>query len=156
VNGNIPKEIVIEESIGEINEFTALLSTQAGFEVKISTNSRSERAQYLKLASTNAQTALVTRNSHKESMQARFIALNDVFELESGIHRIECFDISHTMGQQTVASNVVFNQDGPLKTDYRRYNVTGITPGDDYAAMAFALTKRYGKLKAHPKKARRT
>lgn len=152
VNGNIPKEIVIEESIGEINEFTALLSTQAGFEVKISTNSRSERAQYLKLASTNAQTALVTRNSHKESMQARFIALNDVFELESGIHRIECFDISHTMGQQTVASNVVFNQDGPLKTDYRRYNVTGITPGDDYAAMAFALTKRYGKLKAHPKK----
>ncbi len=152
VNGNIPKEIVIEESIGEINEFTALLSTQAGFEVKISTNSRSERAQYLKLASTNAQTALVTRNSHKESMQARFIALNDVFELESGIHRIECFDISHTMGQQTVASNVVFNQDGPLKTDYRRYNVTGITPGDDYAAMAFALTKRYGKLKAHPEK----
>jgi len=152
VNGNIPKEIVIEESIGEINELTALLSTQAGFEVKISTNSRSERAQYLKLASTNAQTALVTRNSHKESMQARFVALNEVFELESGIHRIECFDISHTMGQQTVASNVVFNQDGPLKTDYRRYNVTGITPGDDYAAMAFALNKRYGKLKAHPEK----
>lgn len=152
VNGNIPREIVIEESIGEINELTTLLSTQAGFEVKISTNSRSERAQYLKLASTNAQTALVTRNSHKESMQARFIALNVVFELESGIHRIECFDISHTMGQQTVASNVVFNQDGPLKTDYRRYNVTGITPGDDYAAMAFALNKRYGKLKAHPEK----
>jgi excinuclease ABC subunit C len=152
VNGNIPREIVIEETIGEINELTTLLSTQAGFEVKISTNSRSERAQYLKLASTNAQTALVTRNSHKESMQARFIALNEVFELESGIHRIECFDISHTMGQQTVASNVVFNQDGPLKTDYRRYNVTGITPGDDYAAMAFALNKRYGKLKAHPEK----
>jgi excinuclease ABC subunit C len=152
VNSNIPKEIVIQESIGEINELTALLSTQAGFEVKVSTNSRSERAQYLKLASTNAQTALVTRNSHKESMQARFIALNEVFELESGIHRIECFDISHTMGQQTVASNVVFNQDGPLKTDYRRYNVTGITPGDDYAAMAFALNKRYGKLKAHPEK----
>ena len=152
VNGNIPKEIVIEESIGEINELTELLSVQAGFEVKISTNSRSERAQYLKLASTNAQTSLVTRNSHKESMQARFIALNEVFELESGIHRIECFDISHTMGQQTVASNVVFNQDGPLKTDYRRYNVTGITPGDDYAAMAFALNKRYGKLKAQPEK----
>jgi excinuclease ABC subunit C len=152
VNSNIPKEIVIQESIGEINELTALLSTQAGFEVKVSTNSRSERAQYLKLASTNARTALVTRNSHKESMQARFIALNVVFELESGIHRIECFDISHTMGQQTVASNVVFNQDGPLKTDYRRYNVTGITPGDDYAAMAFALNKRYGKLKAHPEK----
>jgi excinuclease ABC subunit C len=152
VQGNIPKEIVIKESISEIDELSSLLSTQADFEVKISTNSRSERAQYLKLASTNAQTALVTRNSHKESMQARFIALNDVFELEAGIHRIECFDISHTMGQQTVASNVVFNQEGPLKTDYRRYNVTGITPGDDYAAMSFALHKRYGKLKANPEK----
>jgi len=152
VQGNIPKEIVIKETISEIDELSSLLSTQADFEVKISTNSRSERAQYLKLASTNAQTALVTRNSHKESMQARFIALNDVFELEGGIHRIECFDISHTMGQQTVASNVVFNQEGPLKTDYRRYNVTGITPGDDYAAMSFALHKRYGKLKANPEK----
>jgi excinuclease ABC subunit C len=144
--GNIPKEIVIKESIDELPMLTTLLSRQAEFDVKISFNTRSERAQYLKLAQTNAQSALVTRNSHKESMQARFNALNEVFELEQGIHRIECFDISHTMGQQTVASNVVFNQEGPLKSDYRRYNVHGITPGDDYAAMAFALNKRYGKL----------
>jgi excinuclease ABC subunit C len=144
--GNIPKEIVIKDSVDELPMLIALLSQQAEFEVKVSFNSRSERAQYLKLANTNAQSALVTRNSHKESMQARFNALNEVFELEQGIHRIECFDISHTMGQQTVASNVVFNQEGPLKSDYRRYNVHGITPGDDYAAMAFALNKRYGKL----------
>ena len=150
IQGNIPKEIVIKESIEQVSELAIILSKQAGSEVKISTNTRSERAQYLKLAATNAQTALITRNSHKESMHARFAALNEVFELEKGIHRIECFDISHTMGQQTVASNVVFNQDGPLKTDYRRYNVHGITPGDDYAAMAFALNKRYGKLKANP------
>ena len=152
VQGNIPKEIVIKEPIEQVIELAKLLSEQADYEVKISTNTRSERAQYLKLASTNAETALVSRNSHKQSMQARFIALNEVFELENGIHRIECFDISHTMGQQTVASNVVFNQEGPLKTDYRRYNVFGITPGDDYAAMAFALNKRYGKLKANPTK----
>jgi len=144
---NIPKEIVIQESIEQSNELISLLRSQAEHDVKISSNSRSERAQYLKLACTNAQNALVTRNSHKESMQARFAALNEVFELEQGIHRIECFDISHTMGQQTVASNVVFNQEGPLKSDYRRYNVHGITPGDDYAAMAFALNKRYSKLK---------
>jgi excinuclease ABC subunit C len=107
---------------------------------------RSERAQYLKLANTNAENALRSKNSHKESIQARFVELNKVFELTGGIQRIECFDISHTMGQQTVASNVVFNQEGPLKSDYRRYNVYGITPGDDYAAMAFALNKRYGKV----------
>ncbi len=146
--GNIPKEIVVRHTFEQINELASLLSKQAEHDVKISTKSRSERQQYLKLATTNAQTALVTRNSHKESMQARFIALNEVFELANGINRIECFDISHTMGQQTIASNVVFNQEGPVKSDYRRYNVHGITPGDDYAAMAFALNKRYGKLKA--------
>jgi excinuclease ABC subunit C len=145
--GNIPKEIVTQHTFEQISELASLLSKQAEHEVKISTKSRSERRQYLKLASTNAQTALVTRNSHKESMQARFVALNEVFELSNGINRIECFDISHTMGQQTIASNVVFNQEGPMKSDYRRYNVYGITPGDDYAAMAFALNKRYGKLK---------
>ncbi|TYK66216.1 excinuclease ABC subunit UvrC [Colwellia echini] len=150
IQGNIPKEIVIKENIEQVKELSRLLSEQAEFDVKISTNSRGERAQYLKLASTNAQSALASRNSHKQSMLARFTALNEVFELENGINRIECFDISHTMGQQTVASNVVFNQEGPLKTDYRRYNVFGITPGDDYAAMAFALNKRYGKLKANP------
>ncbi len=119
-----------------------MLSKQAESDVKISHNVRSERSQYLKLARTNAQNALLTKNSQKESMQARFSALNEVFELTGGINRMECFDISHTMGQQTVASNVVFNQEGPLKSDYRRYNVYGITPGDDYAAMAFALNKR--------------
>lgn len=146
--GNIPKEIVTGYDFELVAELASLLSKQAEHEVKISTKSRSERRQYLKLATTNAQTAMVSRNSHKESMQARFIALNEVFELANGINRIECFDISHTMGQQTIASNVVFNQEGPLKSDYRRYNVYGITPGDDYAAMAFALNKRYGKLKA--------
>ena len=145
--GNIPKEIVVMDTFEQVNELATLLSEQAEHGVKISTKSRSERRQYLKLATTNAQTALVTRNSHKESMQARFVALNEVFELSNGINRIECFDISHTMGQQTIASNVVFNQEGPMKSDYRRYNVHGITPGDDYAAMAFALNKRYGKLK---------
>lgn len=145
--GNVPKELVVSQSLENTSTLTELLIKQAEHDVKISINVRAERAQYLKLANTNAQTALVTRNSHKESMQARFVALNDVFELTNGIHRIECFDISHTMGQQTVASNVVFNQEGPLKSDYRRYNVHGITPGDDYAAMAFALNKRYKKIK---------
>lgn len=141
----IPKELVIKQEISAKDEVIELLKKQAEHDVKISTKVRVERAQYLKLAETNAQIALQTKNSHKESMQARFRELNEVFELPQGINRIECFDISHTMGQQTVASNVVFNTEGPLKSDYRRYNVIGITPGDDYAAMDFALNKRYKK-----------
>jgi excinuclease ABC subunit C len=139
----VPKEIVVPAKIEMLDELKALLSTQAEHEVKISHSVRSERAQYLKLARTNAENALLTKNSEKESIQARYTALNEVFELDGGIHRMECFDISHTMGQQTIASNVVFDKNGPLKSDYRRYNVHGITPGDDYAAMAFALNKRY-------------
>lgn len=149
--GAIPKEIIIPGAIDNQQDIVQVISNQAEREVKLSHNVRSERAQYLKLACTNATTALMTRNSHKESMQARFSALNEVFELANGISRIECFDISHTMGQQTVASNVVFNQEGPLKSDYRRYNVHGITPGDDYAAMAFALDKRYSKVTSEEK-----
>jgi excinuclease ABC subunit C len=149
--GAIPKEIIIPEAIENQKDIVRVIIEQAEHDVKMSHNVRTERAQYLKLACTNAATALMTRNSHKESMQARFSALNEVFELTNGISRIECFDISHTMGQQTVASNVVFNQEGPLKSDYRRYNVHGITPGDDYAAMAFALDKRYSKVTSEEK-----
>lgn len=138
-----PKEIVIPNDIESIKELKKLLSEQSEHDVKISFNVRSERAQYLKLAKTNAENALLTKNSEKESIQARYSALNEVFELDGGISRMECFDISHTMGQETIASNVVFDQNGPLKSDYRRYNVHGITPGDDYAAMTFALNKRY-------------
>lgn len=139
----IPKEIVIPKDFDTLSDLNMLLSEQAEREVKISYNVRSERSKYLKLAHTNAENALLTKNSEKESIQTRFSALNEVFELTGGINRLECFDISHTMGQQTVASNVVFDQNGPLKSDYRRYNVHGITPGDDYAAMEFALNKRY-------------
>ncbi|SET27675.1 excinuclease ABC subunit UvrC [Thalassotalea agarivorans] len=149
IQSSIPKEIVIGEidsnEAEDLDTIKGLLDKAAGRKVKLSQSVKTERAQYLKLANTNAQQALKSKNSHKESMLARFDALNEVFELPQGINRLECFDISHTMGQQTIASCVVFNKEGPLKSDYRRYNVVGITPGDDYAAMAFALNKRYGK-----------
>ncbi|GHF92733.1 excinuclease ABC subunit UvrC [Thalassotalea marina] len=144
--GNTPKELVLPFALPDVEHIAGLLSEQAGFDVKLSHKVKTERAKYIKLANTNAEHALASKNSHKESMLNRFEALNEVFELSNGINRIECFDISHTMGQQTIASNVVFNREGPLKSDYRRYNVVGITPGDDYAAMAFALNKRYGKV----------
>lgn len=142
----IPKEIVVNETNEEINYLVELLSTQAKHSIKLSASIKQERGRYLKLANTNAENALNTRNSHKESIQARFVALNELFELNKTIKKLECFDISHTMGQQTIASCVVFNEEGPLTSDYRRYNVHGITPGDDYAAMDFALHKRYAKV----------
>ncbi|MGJ8694504.1 MAG: excinuclease ABC subunit UvrC [Thalassotalea sp.] len=144
---HIPKEFVLTTQLDNDDSASVveLLTQQAGYSVKLSSAVKKERGQYLKLACTNAETAMMSRNSHKESIQARFSALNQLFELPKEIARLECFDISHTMGQQTVASCVVFDPNGPLKSEYRRYNVHGITPGDDYAAMAFALNKRYGK-----------
>ncbi|WP_371189467.1 excinuclease ABC subunit UvrC [Thalassotalea maritima] len=143
----IAKEIILPMPIDAQAQLHELLSKQAEHDVKLSANVRTERKRYLTLANTNAENALAVKNSHKESMQARFRELNNEFDLAKPIERIECFDISHTMGQQTIASCVVFNTEGPLKSDYRRYNVHGITPGDDYAAMSFALHKRYGKVK---------
>ncbi|TKB44751.1 excinuclease ABC subunit UvrC [Thalassotalea mangrovi] len=149
--GRLPREVVLPMAIKGKEQLQTLLSEQVDYEVKLLSNVRTERKKYLALATTNAETALRVKNSHKESMQARFAQLNTLFELPTPIERIECFDISHTMGQQTIASCVVFNTEGPMKSDYRRYNVHGITPGDDYAAMSFALNKRYGKLTAEDK-----
>lgn len=126
---------VLEESLGEL----------AGRRVSIQTRPRGDRARYLKLARTNASTALVTRLSQHTTITQRLLALAQVLKLK-GIRRMECFDISHTMGEQTVASCVVFDSDGPLRAEYRRYNITGITPGDDYAAMRQVLRRRYDKM----------
>lgn len=145
-NRHIPKEIVLPEMPDGSDGLIRMFKSLTDKDIKLSVNVKTERAQYLKLAATNAENALLTKNSEKESIAKRFTALNEVFELPNGIQTMECFDISHTMGQQTVASCVVFDTNGPLKSAYRRYNVHGITPGDDYAAMSFALNKRYGKV----------
>ena len=104
-----------------------------------------EKARYLALAQKNAQLAAATKLSVKEQVAVRYRELKQTLKLEL-LERMECFDISHTMGQSTIASCVVFDGHGPNKSEYRRFNVEGITPGDDYAAMLFALNKRYGKL----------
>lgn len=116
----------------------------AGRKIQIQTRPRGDRARYLKLARTNASIALKTKLSQQSTVHQRLAALAELLELPE-IHRMECFDISHTMGEQTVASCVVFDKNGPLRADYRRYNITGITGGDDYAAMAQVLKRRYGK-----------
>ncbi|AIU89004.1 excinuclease ABC subunit UvrC [Pectobacterium odoriferum] len=140
----LPTEILLDFTLPDKDLLTESLTVVAGRKVQIQTKPRGDRARYLKLARTNAATALVTKLSQQSTIHQRLAALANVLQLPE-IHRMECFDISHTMGEQTVASCVVFDANGPLRSEYRRYNISGITPGDDYAAMAQVLRRRYGK-----------
>ncbi|WP_298441744.1 excinuclease ABC subunit UvrC [uncultured Ferrimonas sp.] len=139
----VPKEIIVNISSDELAPLAQILSQRSDSKVAIKAKVRSERAQFQKLAATNASTALSSRIAHKSTITERLRQLTEALELEHSIRRMECFDISHTMGEKTVASCVVFNREGPAKQEYRRYNISGITPGDDYAAMTQALQRRY-------------
>ncbi len=120
------------------------LTELAGRSVQFHVNPTGTRGRYLKLANTNALSAMTSKLNHKMTIQQRVQALQGALKMDA-ISRMECFDISHTMGESTIASCVVFNQDGPIKSEYRRYNISGITGGDDYAAMGQALERRYSK-----------
>lgn len=140
----LPGDILLDFTLPEKAILAESLTTLAGRKVTIQSKPRGDRARYLKLARTNASSALVSRLSQQSTIHQRLRALSDLLELPE-INRMECFDISHTMGEQTIASCVVFDSNGPLRAEYRRYNITGITPGDDYAAMNQVLQRRYGK-----------
>lgn len=140
----LPAEILLDFTLPEKDLLAESLSELAGRKIQIQSKPRGDRARYLKLARTNAATALTTKLSQQSTIHQRLAELTKVLNL-SEINRMECFDISHTMGEQTVASCVVFDANGPLRSEYRRYNISGITPGDDYAAMAQVLKRRYGK-----------
>ncbi|OZN25374.1 excinuclease ABC subunit C [Actinobacillus seminis] len=139
---SIPNSIIVDHKLGEKNELEALLTAQAGHKVSIQDNVKGDKSKYLQLAKMNAKAALVTQLKQASLMRERYAELANLLGMEN-IRRMECFDISHTMGEQTIASCVVFNQEGPLKSDYRRFNISGITGGDDYAAMEQALLKRF-------------
>lgn len=138
----VPNSIIVDHPLTEKCGLEMLLSEQAGRKVSIQDKVKGNKSKYLQLAQMNAQAALSLKLKENTLIGERYQALANLLGL-SQIQRMECFDISHTMGDQTVASCVVFNQDGPLKSDYRRFNIEGITGGDDYAAMEQALKKRY-------------
>ncbi|MBN5214115.1 excinuclease ABC subunit UvrC [Serratia ureilytica] len=140
----LPGEILLDFSLPEKDLLAESLSELAGRKIQIQSKPRGARARYLKLARTNAATALTTKLSQQSTIHQRLAELAKVLNLAE-INRMECFDISHTMGEQTVASCVVFDGNGPVRSEYRRYNISGITPGDDYAAMTQVLKRRYGK-----------
>ncbi|POF57352.1 excinuclease ABC subunit C, partial [Vibrio vulnificus] len=136
--------VLNQELAADVEAIQLALSDVAGRKVQFHTSPSGSRGRYLKLSNTNALTAMTTKINHKMTINQRFKALRDVLAMDS-IARMECFDISHTMGESTIASCVVFNSEGPVKQEYRRYNITGITGGDDYAAMGQALERRYAK-----------
>ncbi|MEW8692496.1 MAG: excinuclease ABC subunit UvrC [Candidatus Thiodiazotropha endolucinida] len=143
----VPNEIILNHRLAEGGLLEEVLSQQAERRVRISSRVRGERARWLKMAQGNAEIALQARLSAQAGMEERLQALQQALQLPAIPERMECFDISHTRGESTVASCVVFNEQGPLKSDYRRFNIEDITPGDDYAAMAQALERRYRRVK---------
>lgn len=149
--GNSERELPSELIVNVVHEdFEALISAVdalRGRELTISHRVRGTRARWQQLAVTNAEQALGARLANRQHVAARFEALAEVLKLDEAPQRLECYDISHSSGEATVASCVVFGPEGPIKSDYRRYNIEGVTAGDDYAAMHQALTRRFGKIK---------
>lgn len=144
----MPSEIIISHQLEDAALLEHVLGQQAGRKVTVTHRVRGERARWLAMATTNAQHALAQHMAGKADIRQRYEALQEALDLDSLPQRLECFDISHTMGELPVASCVVFDGNGPLKSDYRRFNIENITPGDDYAAMHQALTRRYTRIKA--------
>jgi excinuclease ABC subunit C len=142
----VPRELVLSDMVEDIEVLASVLSEHAGYVVSLKPSVRGERARFLEMAQRNAGAALTSRLASRHTLLARFDDLQKVLALETMPRRIECFDISHTMGEATVASCVVFGPEGPEKSHYRRFNIAGITPGDDYAAMHQALTRRFKKV----------
>ncbi|MBT8069912.1 MAG: excinuclease ABC subunit UvrC [Gammaproteobacteria bacterium] len=141
-----PPELIISHSIEQQELFESVFSERSGRKVRIQSRPRSHRKQWLELAGRNALNALHMRSSETSRISKQFEALAELLSMAEVPETIECFDISHTSGHKTVASCVVFGADGPVKSRYRRYNLKGFKPGDDYAAMREVLRRRYRKL----------
>ena len=144
---DIPRDVITNAEVADADLLAQALTATAGRKVSIAWRVRGQRARWLDLALSNAEQSLATHLRDREQVYARFEALQEALRLDALPQRLECFDISHTRGEATVASCVVFDSNGPLKSDYRRFNIDGVAPGDDYGAMAQALTRRYTRLK---------
>lgn len=142
---DLPSELIVNTVHEDFDTLINAITELRDVELTISHRVRGTRARWQQLALTNAEQALGARLANRQHLAARFQALAEALDLEEPPTRLECFDISHSSGEATVASCVVFGPEGPLKSDYRRYNIEGVTAGDDYAAMHQALSRRFKK-----------
>ena len=148
VSDDLPEELIISHELPDQTAMTEALTETFGKKVTIKTKVREQRSEWLTLAQMNANNALQTKLGDYLEVKSRFNALNEVLKEAlqgKSLDRIECFDISHTMGEATIARCVVADQGGLRKRDYRQYAIHGITGGDDYAAMKQVLNRRYSK-----------
>ncbi len=146
---DLPSELIVNVQHEDFATLIEAIESLRGrsLSISISLRVRGTRARWQQLAVTNAEQALAARLANRQHLAERFDALAAVLEMDEPPQRMECFDISHSSGEATVASCVVFGPEGPLKSDYRRFNIEGVTAGDDYAAMHQALTRRFSKIK---------
>lgn len=144
---DIPAEILTNVELPDAAALEEVIGDARGRKMQIAHRVRGNRARWIELATTTAEQNLGSRIANRQTQYQRFEALQEALGLPEVPQRLECFDISHSSGEATVASCVVFDTNGPLKSDYRKFNIDGITPGDDYAAMAQALSRRYARLK---------
>lgn len=143
----IPQMILVSDALEDKPSLEAWLSEQKKAKVSIRKAVSQTHKGLMKLASTNATSGLKQQLTQKASQAERVKALQEVLALAAPPNHMECFDISHTQGNQTVASCVVFNEGVPNTSAYRKFNIEGIQPGDDYAAMHQAITRRYSRVK---------
>ena len=144
---DIPPEILLSHDFEDRGVLERVLRERAGRKIGLRVRPRGERRRWLDMARANAADALASRLSSRAGMADRLQSLADILDLEAPPERIECFDVSHTQGEATVAACVVFGPEGPMKNEYRRFNIKDITPGDDYAAMQQAVQRRYTRLR---------
>jgi excinuclease ABC subunit C len=142
---DVPPAIIVNRPV-DAEALEELLSQQAGMKVQINQNPGGERRIWLKMAEKNAELAIAQRIAAHATQEARLTALQQALGLTDAAQRIECFDISHTMGEATVASCVVYDNAAMQSGEYRRFNITGVEPGDDYGAMRQVLDRRYRKI----------
>jgi excinuclease ABC subunit C len=142
-----PPEVLVSDKLEDAQALSEVLAARASHAVNLRRPERGLGARWLDLNFENATQALRMRLAQREGAEEMLSALAQELDLPELPARIECFDISHTGGEGTVASCVVFGRDGPLKKEYRRFNITGVTPGDDYAALRQALARRYTRIR---------
>ncbi|MBT2788800.1 MULTISPECIES: excinuclease ABC subunit UvrC [unclassified Halomonas] len=145
---NVPSEVITSHPLDDSDLIAEALTQQAGKRIRVTSQVRGHRAQWQQLAITNAEQQLASQLANQTQLTQRFTALQKALGLAETPQRLECFDISHSHGEATVASCVVFDHQGPRKSDYRHFRIEGVAAGDDYAAMQQALTRRLKRVKS--------